>query len=71
MQHLGEHPNVVNLIGACTLDGDLNVILEFCSNGSLLMFLRAKKDNFEPRLALKINILFIFVNCVILYYTTS
>ena len=47
MQHLGEHPNVVNLIGACTLDGDLNVILEFCSNGSLLMYLRSKKDNFD------------------------
>ena len=30
------------------IDGDLNVILEFCSNGSLLMFLRSKKDNFNP-----------------------
>ena len=47
MQHLGEHPNVVNLIGACTVEGSLNVILEFCSNGSLLMYLRSKKDNFS------------------------
>ena len=34
MQHLGEHENVVNLIGACTLDGDLNVILEYCDYGN-------------------------------------
>ena len=56
MQHLGEHENVVNLIGACTFDGDLNVILEYCSHGSLLMYLRSKKEDFvaswqsdEPR----------------------
>ena len=29
------------------MDGNLNVILEFCSNGSLLMYLRSKKDNFS------------------------
>ena len=46
MQHLGEHENVVNLIGACTFDGDLNVILEYCAQGSLLMYLRSKKDLF-------------------------
>ena len=46
MQHLGEHPNVVNLIGSCTLDGSLNLILEYCTNGSLLMFLRSRKDDF-------------------------
>ena len=43
---VGEHPNVVNLIGACTTNGDLNVILEYCSNGSLLKYLRFKKDDF-------------------------
>ena len=48
MQHLGEHPNVVNLIGACTLWGDLNVILEYCPHGSLLMYLRSKKEDFVP-----------------------
>ena len=46
MQHLGQHENVVNLIGACSFDGDLNVILEYCSEGSLLMYLRSKKDLF-------------------------
>ena len=46
MQHLGEHPNVVNLIGACTVAGDLNVILEYCTHGSLLMYLRSKKEHF-------------------------
>ena len=30
-------------------DGDLNVILEYCTNGSLLMFLRSRKDDFVRR----------------------
>ena len=38
----------MNLIGACTLGGDLNVILEFCEHGSLLNHLRTKKDDFLP-----------------------
>ena len=46
MQQLGDHENVVNLVGACTVGGNLNVILEYCSHGSLLMYLRSKKDDF-------------------------
>ena len=46
MQQLGDHENVVNLVGACTIGGDLNIILEYCSHGSLLMYLRSKKNDF-------------------------
>ena len=31
MIHLGSHPNIVNLMGACTIKGKLQVILEYCS----------------------------------------
>ena len=31
MIHLGSHLNVVNLMGACTIKGKLQVILEYCS----------------------------------------
>ena len=48
-QFIRENPNIVNLIGACTLEGDLNVILEYCVHGSLLMYLRARKENFVPK----------------------
>ena len=43
--HVGEHTNIVNLLGACTTKGSkLCVILEYCSNGNLLTFLRLKRD---------------------------
>ena len=46
--HLGEHKNIVNLLGACTTNGKLCVILECCPHGSLLNFLRAKREIFMP-----------------------
>ena len=30
MIHLGEHEHVVNLLGACTVEGELLVLLEYC-----------------------------------------
>ena len=36
--HLGEHPNIVNLLGACTIDGDLNVVLEYCPHGENIFY---------------------------------
>ena len=44
--HIGEHMNIVNLLGSCTLKGELLLILEYCVNGSLLMFLQSKVDTF-------------------------
>ncbi|KAJ7354895.1 hypothetical protein OS493_029454 [Desmophyllum pertusum] len=41
MTNVGHHPNLVNLIGACTEDGHLLVVLEIAENGSLLEFLKS------------------------------
>ncbi|XP_012934814.1 uncharacterized protein LOC101846195 [Aplysia californica] len=38
-----DHPNVIKLLGVCTLKGPLYVIVEFCELGSLRSFLRASK----------------------------
>ena len=46
--HLGEHKNIVNILGACTTGGNLGVILECCPSGNLLHFLRSKRDLFQP-----------------------
>eukprot|EP00794_Sanderia_malayensis_P007461 gene7461-8284_t len=46
--HIGEHQNIVNLLGACTRGGKLLVILEYCLFGDLSKFLRSKRDIFEP-----------------------
>ncbi|XP_065058967.1 vascular endothelial growth factor receptor 2-like [Rhopilema esculentum] len=46
--HLGEHKQIVNLMGACTRGGKLCVVLEYCPHGSLLNFLRDRRDIFQP-----------------------
>ncbi|KAJ1060754.1 hypothetical protein K5549_019337, partial [Capra hircus] len=47
--HIGNHLNVVNLLGACTKpNGPLMVIVEFCKYGNLSNFLRAKREAFNP-----------------------
>ncbi|XP_076994302.1 vascular endothelial growth factor receptor 3 isoform X2 [Tamandua tetradactyla] len=49
LTHIGNHLNVVNLLGACTKPaGPLMVIVEFCKYGNLSNFLRAKRDAFSP-----------------------
>ncbi|XP_057299162.1 uncharacterized protein LOC130629817 isoform X2 [Hydractinia symbiolongicarpus] len=45
--HLGEHRNIVNLLGACTRGENLLVILEYCSNGAVLNYLRLNRYDFE------------------------
>ena len=45
--HLGQHKNIVNLLGACTRGKRLMVIMEFAPHGSLLSFLRGKRDIHE------------------------
>ena len=47
MIHIGQHKNIVNLLGACTTERKLYVILEFCPHGNMLMFLRSKRDIYE------------------------
>ncbi|CAN2387230.1 Belongs to the protein kinase superfamily. Tyr protein kinase family. CSF-1 PDGF receptor subfamily [Pristimantis euphronides] len=47
--HIGNHLNVVNLLGACTKsNGPLMVIVEFCKYGNLSNYLRTKRDGFIP-----------------------
>ncbi|CAL8132864.1 unnamed protein product [Orchesella dallaii] len=43
MSFIGEHPNVLQLVAACTFEirrGNVYVFTEFCSNGSLQSFLK-------------------------------
>ncbi|KRT84024.1 Immunoglobulin, partial [Oryctes borbonicus] len=49
MVHLGQHLNVVNLIGACTkhiVKRELYVIVEFCRFGNLHNYLLRHRENF-------------------------
>ncbi|XP_056625497.1 macrophage colony-stimulating factor 1 receptor [Triplophysa dalaica] len=46
LSHLGQHKNIVNLLGACTHGGPVLVITEYCCHGDLLNFLRHKAENF-------------------------
>ncbi|XP_066572635.1 vascular endothelial growth factor receptor 3 isoform X1 [Amia ocellicauda] len=47
--HIGNHLNVVNLLGACTKpNGPLMVIVEYCKYGNLSNYLRAKRESFLP-----------------------
>lgn len=46
--HVGQHENIVNVLGACTKYPKLYMIIEYCSHGSLLGFLRKRREIFEP-----------------------
>nr|XP_014347148.1 PREDICTED: mast/stem cell growth factor receptor Kit [Latimeria chalumnae] len=46
LSYLGQHMNIVNLLGACTVGGPTLVITEYCCFGDLLNFLRRKRDYF-------------------------
>ncbi|XP_078269659.1 fibroblast growth factor receptor 2-like isoform X2 [Rhinoraja longicauda] len=43
MKMIGKHKNIINLLGACTQDGPLYVIVEFTSKGNLREYLRARR----------------------------
>ncbi|KXJ28420.1 fibroblast growth factor receptor 4 [Exaiptasia diaphana] len=49
--HVGEHKNIVNILGACTRGRRLMVIIEFAPHGNLLAFLRERRDIYEPNWA--------------------
>ncbi|XP_069487748.1 mast/stem cell growth factor receptor Kit [Ambystoma mexicanum] len=46
LSYLGQHINIVNLLGACTVGGPTLVITEYCCYGDLLNYLRRKRDSF-------------------------
>ncbi|MGH0170544.1 UNVERIFIED_CONTAM: hypothetical protein FKN15_058724, partial [Acipenser sinensis] len=43
MKMIGKHKNIINLLGACTQDGPLYVIVEYAEKGNLREFLRARR----------------------------
>ncbi|XP_064125294.1 fibroblast growth factor receptor 2 isoform X4 [Loxodonta africana] len=43
MKMIGKHKNIINLLGACTQDGPLFVIVEYASKGNLREYLRARR----------------------------
>ena len=45
--HLGQHKNIISLLGACTKGKRLMVIMEFAPHGSLLNFLRARRETYD------------------------
>ncbi|XP_031433442.1 fibroblast growth factor receptor 1b isoform X7 [Clupea harengus] len=43
MKIIGKHKNIINLLGACTQDGPLYVIVEYASKGNLREYLRERR----------------------------
>ena len=47
MKMIGRHINIINLLGVCTQDGPLYVIVEFAEHGNLRDFLRKHADRYD------------------------
>jgi len=48
MDTVGHHPNLVNLIGACSSGGQLMIVIEFVQHGNLQRYLREhRKQNYD------------------------
>lgn len=45
MKTIGKHINIINLLGCCTQDGPLHVIVEYAAHGNLRDFLRAHRPS--------------------------
>ncbi|XP_043911999.1 fibroblast growth factor receptor 2 isoform X3 [Protopterus annectens] len=43
MKMIGKHKNIINLLGACTQDGPLYVLVEYAAKGNLREYLRARR----------------------------
>ncbi|XP_055718399.1 fibroblast growth factor receptor 3-like isoform X2 [Salvelinus fontinalis] len=43
MKMIGKHKNILNLLGACSQDGPLYVLVEYASKGNLREYLRARR----------------------------
>ncbi|XP_014346518.1 fibroblast growth factor receptor 1 isoform X1 [Latimeria chalumnae] len=43
MKMMGKHKNIINLLGACTQDGPLYVIVEYAAKGNLREYLRERR----------------------------
>lgn len=45
MKEIGSHKNIVNFLGACTVQGPLFLIVEYCPHGNLRDFLRDSRPS--------------------------
>ncbi|PFX31063.1 fibroblast growth factor receptor 3-like [Stylophora pistillata] len=45
MKEIGSHKNIVNFLGACTVQGPLYLIVEYCPHGNLRDFLRDNRPS--------------------------
>uniref|UniRef100_A0A8C8GJS6 Fibroblast growth factor receptor n=1 Tax=Oncorhynchus tshawytscha TaxID=74940 RepID=A0A8C8GJS6_ONCTS len=43
MKMIGKHKNIINLLGACSQDGPLYVVVEYASQGNLREYLRCRR----------------------------
>eukprot|EP00062_Callorhinchus_milii_P015228 gi/632965399/ref/XP_007898871.1/ PREDICTED: receptor-type tyrosine-protein kinase FLT3 [Callorhinchus milii] len=50
MIHMGNHENIMNLLGACTVSGPVYLIFEYCCYGDLLNYLRNNRETFHKTL---------------------
>lgn len=46
MKAIGKHINIINLLGCCTQDGPLHVIVEYAAHGNLRDFLRTHRPSY-------------------------
>ncbi|XP_056594086.1 receptor-type tyrosine-protein kinase FLT3 isoform X2 [Triplophysa dalaica] len=50
LTHIGNHENIVNLLGACTSTGPVYLIFQYCCNGDLLNYLKSNRERFHKYL---------------------
>lgn len=53
MKMIGKHINIINLLGCCTQNGPLFVIVEFAPHGNLRNFLKDNRMGYETECSLK------------------
>uniref|UniRef100_A0A3P9Q503 receptor protein-tyrosine kinase n=1 Tax=Poecilia reticulata TaxID=8081 RepID=A0A3P9Q503_POERE len=47
LTHIGQHANIVNLLGACTETGPVYLIFQYCCYGDLLNYLKKSGDRYH------------------------
>lgn len=47
MKTIGKHKNIINLLGVCTQEGPLFVVVEFAAHGNLRQFLQERRPGLE------------------------
>ncbi|KAJ8413188.1 hypothetical protein AAFF_G00091840 [Aldrovandia affinis] len=50
LMHIGNHVNIVNLLGACTCSGPVYLIFQYCAKGDLLNYLKSNREMFHQSL---------------------